>query len=111
MAHTTPIEERGAGEVADEGVAPVDVAVEELQRLGQLVVDLEDRRDAEQHEEREVDEAVHDPGGGIAQQGLHVDAGPEVLEPALDVLAWWWPGRSGAPRSQLRTRWPKSTAP
>ena len=25
-------------------------------------------------------------GGGIAQQGLHVDAGPEVLQAAADVL-------------------------
>ena len=78
-------EERDAGGVADGGVGAVHVAVEELRVLGQLVVDLEHRRDGEQDDEREVDEAVHEPGGGIAQQGLHVDAGPEVAEPPLGV--------------------------
>ena len=29
---------------------------------------------------------MHDAGGGVAQQRLHVDAGPEVLQPAGDVL-------------------------
>ena len=29
---------------------------------------------------------MHDAGGGIAQQGLHVDTGAEVLETALGVL-------------------------
>ena len=79
-------EEHEPGAVADGRVALVHVAVQELGRLRQLVVDLEHRGDGEQDQEREVDEAVHDPGGGIAQQRLHVDAGPEVLEAAADVL-------------------------
>ena len=29
---------------------------------------------------------MHDAGGGIAQQGLHVDAGAEIAEATLDVL-------------------------
>ena len=46
--------------------------------LGQLVVDLEHGGDAEQDEEAEVDQRVHEPGGRVAQQRLHVDAGAEV---------------------------------
>ena len=79
-------EEHDSGGVADRREAPVHVAVQELRRLGHLVVDLRDRGDREEDQEGEVDEAVHDPGGRIAQQGLHVDAGPEVLEAAADVL-------------------------
>ena len=37
------------------------------------------------------------PAAGIAQQRLHVDAGAEVLEAALGVLAWWWPGCRARP--------------
>ena len=80
-------EQQEARRVADRGVALVHVAVEELRRLRELVVDLRDRGDGEQDQEREVDEAVHDPGGGIPQQGLHVHAGSEVLEAAAGVLA------------------------
>ena len=79
-------EEHEPGTVPDGGVALVDVPVEELGRLGELVVDLEDGRDREQDQEGEVDEAVHDPGGGITQQRLHVHAGAEVLEAAAGVL-------------------------
>ena len=75
-------EEREAGEVADERVRLVDAAVQELQLVGQLVVDLEDRGDGQQDQEAEVDERVHDAGGGVAQQGLHVDAGAEVARGA-----------------------------
>ena len=59
--------------------------MQELHSLRDLVVDLQDRGYRHQDQEREVDEGVHDTGGGIAQQGLHVDAGPEVAEPSLDV--------------------------
>ena len=51
--------EDDAGEVGGERVALVDAAVEELQVVGQLVVELEhDGRD-EQPQEAEVDERVH----------------------------------------------------
>ena len=86
MAQTSADDERDAGEVPDGGVAAVHVAVEELQALGDLVVGLEHQGHREQDQEREVDEAVHQPGGGVAQQGLHVDAGPEVAQAALHVL-------------------------
>src|SRR3712207_7699451 len=42
--------------------------------------DLEHRGDGQEHEEPEVDHRVHEPGGGVPQQGLHVDAGPEVAQ-------------------------------
>jgi hypothetical protein len=72
------------GEITDERVRHVDVAVQELPSLGDLVVDFENRGDGEQHKEREVDERMHDAGGGIAQQGLHVDAGAEIAEATQD---------------------------
>ena len=72
--------------VADEGVGLVRAALEELEVLGQLVVDLEHRRDAEQHEEPEVDHRVHQAGGRVAQQRAHVHAGAVVAEAALGVL-------------------------
>ena len=43
--------------------------MQELQALGQLVVELEHGGDAEQHEEPEVDHRVHEPGGGVAAAG------------------------------------------
>ena len=73
-------EEHEAEQVADERVRLVRAAVQELQVVGELVVDLEDDGDDEQHEEAEVDERVHDPGGGVAQQRLHPDAGAEVAQ-------------------------------
>ena len=83
---THAAEEDEPGGVADEGVRLVRAAVQELQVLGQLVVDLEHGRDGEQDEEPEVDHRVHQPGGGVAQQRAHVDAGAEVAEAALGVL-------------------------
>src|SRR5918998_325882 len=68
-------QEQGAGHVAHQGVGPVHVAVEELRVLGHLVVDLEHRGDGEEDDEVEVDQRVHDAGGRVAQQRLHVDAG------------------------------------
>ena len=59
-------EEHQAGEIADEDVRLVGRAVEELQRLRHLVVDLEHGRDTEQHEEPEVDHRVHQPGTAVA---------------------------------------------
>ena len=56
-----------------------------MRRRRQLVVDLEHRGDRQQHEEREVDQRMHDPGGGLPEKGLHVDAGAEVAEAALGV--------------------------
>ena len=55
-----------AGEVADEAVGHVGAAVEELEVLGQLVVDLEHGGDAEEHQEAEVDHRVHQAGGRVA---------------------------------------------
>ena len=48
-------EEHGSGEVANKRIALVDGPVEELERLGKLVVDLEYRGDCEQYQETEVD--------------------------------------------------------
>ena len=79
-------DEHHAGRVADERVGLVGAAVEELEILGELVVDLEHGRDAEQDQEPEVDHRVHHAGGGIAQQRAHVGAGAEVAEAALGVL-------------------------
>ncbi len=79
-------EEDEPHQVAEGHVAPVHVAVQELQLLGHLVVDLEHGGDTEQAEEPEVDHRVHEAGTGVAQQRLHVDAGPEVLEPLRGVL-------------------------
>jgi hypothetical protein len=59
--------------------------VQELHRLGQLVVDLEHDGGDEQHDEPEVDERVHRTGSRVAQQRLHPHAGAEVLEPLLHV--------------------------
>ena len=81
-----PGEEADAGEVADQCIAPVHVAVEELQALGNLVVDLQHRRHREQDEEVEVDQRVHDPRPGLPHEGLHVHAGAEVGEAVLQVL-------------------------
>ncbi len=79
-------EEHEAGRVADERVRPVHVALEELEILGHLVIDLEHRRDGEEDEEPEVDHRVHEPRGGVAQERLHVGAGAEVLESLGGVL-------------------------
>ena len=75
-------QEEQAGGVTDELVALVHLAVEELGAVGELVVDLEDRRHREEDEEREVDQRVHDPRGGVPEQGLHVQAGSEVARVA-----------------------------
>ena len=79
-------EQAKTGEITDERIRHVDVAVQELPGLGDLVVDFENRGDGEQHQEGEVDERMHDASGGIAQQGLHVDTGAEIAEATLDVL-------------------------
>ena len=88
-AHNRPHhanEETKSRKITDERVRHVDVAVEEFPRLRNLVIDLEDCGDGKQNEEREVDERMHDASGGIAQHGLHVDAGAEIAEATLDVL-------------------------
>ena len=89
-AHDRPAdadEEHDAGEVGAERVGLVGVAVQELQRARELVVELEHHGRHEQPDEPEVDAGVHDPGGGVAQQRLHPHAGAEVVEAALRVLA------------------------
>ncbi len=70
--------------------------MQELEGLGDLVVDLEDGGDRQQYQEREVDEGVHEAGGRFAQQRLHVDAGPEVAEAALGVVGVGGPVVGGA---------------
>ena len=97
-------DEHEAGGVTDERVGLVRAALEELEVLGHLVVDLEHRRDAEQHEEAEVDHRVHDAGGRVAQQRAHVDAGAEVGEAPLGVL------RRGAAASGPACRAPSSSS-
>ena len=82
-----------AGHVADQRVALVGRAVQELRALGQQVVDLEDGGDGQQDEEAEVDQRVHEPGGRIAQQGLHVHAGADSRRAvACAFFEPWSPG-------------------
>ena len=71
---------------ADDRQRLVRGAVQELQRLRHLLVEDHEVGDREQDQEREVDEAVHQPGGAVAQQRAHPHAGAERLEPVLGVL-------------------------
>ena len=81
-------EEEHADRVAERGVAPRRRGrAGTCSAIGQLVVDLDHDGDHEQADEPEVDAGVHDPGRGVAQQCLHPDAGAEVGEAALGVLA------------------------
>ena len=79
-------EEDQPGGVGDERERLVGLAVEELERLGRLVVDLERGGDGEQDEEAEVDQRVHQPRGRVAEEGLHVDAAPVVGEAPRRVV-------------------------
>jgi hypothetical protein len=79
-------EEDDAGRVGSGRVRLVGVAVQELQRLRQLVIDLEDDRRDEQEDEAEVDARVHGAGGGVAEQRLHPHAAAEVTQAAFEVL-------------------------
>ena len=99
-----PADEHQPGEVGDEGVCLVRPAVEELEALGELVVDLQHRGDGEQDEEPEVDQRVHQPGGRVAQQRPHVHAGAVVGEAALGV------GGGGAAGSAPAGRAPSSSS-
>ena len=72
-------------EVTDERVRLVRAAVEELQRVRELVVDLQQHGDDEEHQEPEVDERVHDAGRRVAQQRAHPDALAEVAHAPVDV--------------------------
>ena len=78
-------EEDEAEHVGDEGVRLVRAAVQELQRLRELVVDLQHHRDDEEHQEAEVDERVHDARGRVAQQRAHPHAGAEVAHAPVHV--------------------------
>ena len=71
-------EEDDAGEVGAERVRLVHAAVQELQDSGSWWSISSITVAMNRHEEAEVDEGVHDPGGGVAQQRLHPDAGAEV---------------------------------
>ena len=114
-AHDRPddaADEDDAGGVADERVGLVRAAVEELEVLGELVVDLEHGRDAEQDQEPEVDHRVHHAGGRIPQQRAHVHAGAEVAEAG----AWRSSAvvrrvGAGPPRSQFFMRSANRNAP
>ena len=86
MAHTTPDHKHRPGGVAHRGVGPVNVAVQELEPVGELMVDLQGGGHSQQHQEAEVDERVHHPGCGLPQQGAHVDAGSEVGHAVLGVV-------------------------
>ena len=85
-----PDHEDHAEHVGGGGVALVDAPVEELRRVRQLVVDLEDDGRHEEDEETEVDHRMHDARRRVAQQGLHPHAGAEAFEPPLYVR----PGRA-----------------
>jgi hypothetical protein len=90
-------QEHEAGGVAHERERLVGGAVQELEALGDLVVDLEGRGHGEEDEEAEVDEGVHEAGRGVPQQRLHVDAGAVVLQVAADVAARRRPAVGRAP--------------
>ena len=77
--------EHHAGEVGGERVALVHAAVEELEVVGELVVELEHDGGDEQPEEAEVDARVHEAGRRVAQQRLHPHAGAEVLHALVEV--------------------------
>ena len=78
-------EEHEPEEVAHERVRLVRLSVQELQRVGHLVVDLQQHRDDEEHQEAEVDERMHETRGGIAQQRAHPDSRSEVAQAAVHV--------------------------
>ena len=78
-------EHRARG-VAHRRVGPVHVAVQELGSVGKLVVDLQGGGHPEKDQEAEVDERVHHPGARLAQQGAHIDTGPEVGHAVFGVV-------------------------
>ena len=73
-------------DVANEGVAAVHIAVQELERFGHLVINFQHRGDPEQHEEPEIHHRVHEPGSRVAQQRAHVDTGAEIFETSLYIF-------------------------
>ena len=92
IAQPVPIKQHGARDVADGCVALVHATVEELEALGQLVIDLERGRDTQQDDEAEVDHRVHDPGHGLAHEGLHVEPGAEIAWLCARRSWSWSPG-------------------
>ena len=60
--------------------------MQELQVFGQLVIDFQHRRDAEQRHEAEVDHRVHQASTKVAQQSAHVSTGAEIAQSTGDVL-------------------------
>ena len=98
------------GEVGRERVALVDAAVQELEVVGELVVELEHDGGDEQPEEAEVDARVHEAGGRVAEQGLHPHAGAEVAACDGGSCAWWCGGRRARPARSCLTRWLTSHA-
>ena len=81
-----PDQEQHAGGVGAGRIREVRVAVQELEAVGELVIDLADDRGDEEEHEAEVEARVHQTGRGIAEQRLHPHAGAVVLGPLLDVL-------------------------
>ena len=100
--HETGEEHETSG-IADQCVSLVDATVEELERLGQLMVDLERGGHGHEDEEAEVDHRVHDSGDRITHECLHVQTGAHVVEALFDVLLVVL-RFSGAPRCQFLTR-------
>ncbi len=78
--------EHETSEVSDECVCLVHAAVQELQRFGQLVVNLKCRGDTKQHKEAEVDHRVHEARCAVTQQRAHVHTRAVISQTALHVL-------------------------
>ena len=82
-----PAEVDKGEQVQHERVALVEPALEELQVVGEDVVDLEGHRPGEQHQEAEVDGAVHETGARVAEQGAHRQPAAQLVEPPLEHAA------------------------
>ena len=88
-AHDRPDDaanEHQSSKIPEHRIGHVHPAMEELGAGGELVVNLEHGGHTEQGNEAEVDHAVHQARRAIAQQGAHVDPGPEIAKAAFDVL-------------------------
>ena len=85
-AHTIPIKNT-TPTASPNAERLVRMTVQELQRVGHLVIDLERDGDHEQADETEIDARVHDSRGRVAQQRVHQHAASIVTQPSSHVVA------------------------
>ncbi len=74
-----PEEDEGK-EVEHEGIPLVEPPVEELEVRREEMIDLQDHRAEEQHEEAPVDHGVHQPGLAILHEGAHGETASGLVE-------------------------------